>query len=230
MENSPGGGEQLYSEHSTSKGELSFSKIKTFSLQTYCFCQNEFFLLGALGKLQSARVWGPKTPACCNPKPLAVTKTCLQVENFRSRAFRVVLFGCMFVCLFGAKGFPPPLPRTRERESALHLGCWPQNTCNPQFVCPQRLEARKAVRKLKEYPVPAFTLNAKPRIVRWGTTKRSISITVVFMWAEWISAFLFLFSRPVVSDPLRPHGLQHARLPCPSLSPRACSNSCPLSR
>ena len=28
---------------------------------------------------------------------------------------------------------------------------------------------------------------------------------------------------------LRPHGLQHARLPCPSLFPRVCSNSCPLS-
>ena len=29
---------------------------------------------------------------------------------------------------------------------------------------------------------------------------------------------------------LRPHGRQHARLPCPSLSPGVCSNSCPLSR
>ena len=29
---------------------------------------------------------------------------------------------------------------------------------------------------------------------------------------------------------LRPHGLQHARLPCPSLFPGVCSNSCPLSR
>ena len=29
---------------------------------------------------------------------------------------------------------------------------------------------------------------------------------------------------------LRPPGLQHARLPCPSPSPRACSNSCPLSQ
>ena len=27
---------------------------------------------------------------------------------------------------------------------------------------------------------------------------------------------------------LQPHGLQHAKLPCPSLSPRVCSNSCPL--
>ena len=29
---------------------------------------------------------------------------------------------------------------------------------------------------------------------------------------------------------LPPHGLQHARLPCPSPSPRVCSNSCPLSK
>ena len=27
-----------------------------------------------------------------------------------------------------------------------------------------------------------------------------------------------------------PHGLQHTRLPCPSLSPRVCSNSYPLSQ
>jgi len=41
---------------------------------------------------------------------------------------------------------------------------------------------------------------------------------------------LLLFSCSVVSDSLRPHGLQHPRLPCPSLPPRVCSNSCPLSR
>ena len=32
----------------------------------------------------------------------------------------------------------------------------------------------------------------------------------------------------VVSNSLQPYGLQHARLPCPSLSPRVCSNSCLL--
>ena len=31
-----------------------------------------------------------------------------------------------------------------------------------------------------------------------------------------------------MSNSLQPHGLQHARLPCPSLSPGACANSCPL--
>ena len=39
-----------------------------------------------------------------------------------------------------------------------------------------------------------------------------------------------LFGSSVMSDSLRPHGLWHARLPCPSPSPGACSNSCPLSR
>ena len=38
-----------------------------------------------------------------------------------------------------------------------------------------------------------------------------------------------LFSCSVVSNSLRPHEQQHARLPCPLLSPRVCSNSCPLS-
>jgi len=33
-----------------------------------------------------------------------------------------------------------------------------------------------------------------------------------------------------MSDSLQPHGLQHARLPCPSPTPGACSNSCPLTQ
>ena len=38
------------------------------------------------------------------------------------------------------------------------------------------------------------------------------------------------FSRSVVSDSLRSHGLQHMRLPCPSPTPGVCSNSCPLNQ
>ena len=34
----------------------------------------------------------------------------------------------------------------------------------------------------------------------------------------------------IVSSSLRPHGLQNTRLPCPSPTPGACSNSCPLSQ
>ena len=38
------------------------------------------------------------------------------------------------------------------------------------------------------------------------------------------------FSHSVMSNSLWPHGLQHARLPCPSPTPIAYSNSCPLSQ
>ena len=38
------------------------------------------------------------------------------------------------------------------------------------------------------------------------------------------------FSHTVMSDYLWIHGLQHARLPCPSPTPKACSNSSPSSR
>ena len=59
----------------------------------------------------------------------------------------------------------------------------------------------------------------------------------------WTHAFWFLglcpchstggsvqFSHSVVSDSLQPHGLQHTRLPYPSPTPEACSNSCPSSQ
>ena len=45
-----------------------------------------------------------------------------------------------------------------------------------------------------------------------------------------IGTWLLLFSCSVMSDSLRPHGLQHARLPYPLLSPRVCSDSCPSSQ
>ena len=42
---------------------------------------------------------------------------------------------------------------------------------------------------------------------------------------DWILCSL---SCAAVANSLWPHGLQHARLPCPLPPPRACSNSCPL--
>ena len=38
-----------------------------------------------------------------------------------------------------------------------------------------------------------------------------------------------VLSQSVLSDSLWSHGLQHTRLPCPPLSPRVCSSTCPLS-
>ena len=45
-----------------------------------------------------------------------------------------------------------------------------------------------------------------------------------------IIVLLLLFNCSYVSDSLQPYGLQDARLPRPSSSPRACSNSCLLSQ
>ena len=44
------------------------------------------------------------------------------------------------------------------------------------------------------------------------------------------AAWWLLISHSAVSNSLWPHGLQHARLPCPSPSPRVCPNSCLLSQ
>ena len=43
----------------------------------------------------------------------------------------------------------------------------------------------------------------------------------------FIIYFLLFFSHSVVSGYLQPYGLWHARLLCPPLSPRVCTNSCP---
>ena len=44
------------------------------------------------------------------------------------------------------------------------------------------------------------------------------------------SSFWWWLSCSVVSNSLRPHGLQHTRIPCSLPSPGVCSNSCPLSQ
>ena len=46
----------------------------------------------------------------------------------------------------------------------------------------------------------------------------------------WGRENILLFSRSLLSNSLQPYGLKHTRLPCPSLSPRVCLISYPLSR
>ena len=64
-------------------------------------------------------------------------------------------------------------------------------------------------------------------ITRSSRRERSHRLSLSDEFCYFLS---FQFSRSVVSDSLRPHGLQHARPPCLSLCPRVCSNSCPLSQ
>ena len=57
-----------------------------------------------------------------------------------------------------------------------------------------------------------------------------MGIITTFLVQVAVTRLCFLFSRSVVSDALWPHGLRHTRLPCPSRTPGAYSNSCPLSQ
>ena len=58
--------------------------------------------------------------------------------------------------------------------------------------------------------------------IRYGTAQGKMIKMIQFISV--------LFSHSVMSDTLRPHGLQHARPPCPSPAPGVYSNSCPLSQ
>ena len=58
----------------------------------------------------------------------------------------------------------------------------------------------------------------------------SVSFTWVLMRKYFACISSVWFSCSVMSDFLQPHGLQHARPPCPSLTPRVYSKSCPLSQ
>ena len=67
----------------------------------------------------------------------------------------------------------------------------------------------------------------------WGTHWNSATLRSNNMDAE-ICKIKMVFVVQSLSfvrlDSLWPHGLQHARVPCPSPSPGFCSNSCPLSQ
>ena len=50
------------------------------------------------------------------------------------------------------------------------------------------------------------------------------------LWHMYTVEYSVQFSPSVLPNSLWSHGLQHTRLPCPSTTPRAYSNSCPLSK
>ena len=51
------------------------------------------------------------------------------------------------------------------------------------------------------------------------------SIFLIYAWVQTLCLYFSLVTQ--LCTTLRPHGLQHSRVPCPSPTPRAYSNSCP---
>ena len=64
----------------------------------------------------------------------------------------------------------------------------------------------------------------------YWSAKYSFHPSTSLSWSLLFHQSLLLFSCSVVSNSLQSHGLQHTRLHCPSPSPRARSNSGPLSQ
>ena len=62
------------------------------------------------------------------------------------------------------------------------------------------------------------------------STTHFLSTKVLFPLIDYAQFSSVQFSRSVMSNSLRPRGLQHARPPCSSPTPGVYSNPCPLSR
>ena len=71
------------------------------------------------------------------------------------------------------------------------------------------------------YSSPITKCYLTTSVANFGSWYSSLHLPII----QWLS------SHSVMANSLWPHGLKHTRrLPCPSLSPRAWSNSCPLSQ
>ena len=91
------------------------------------------------------------------------------------------------------------------------VGCMTKRIYDEASAGPEHMRIEHGWRVGSEVGMEHLSLWAKSR--RWGRVISSVQ-----------------FSHSVVSDSLWPHGLQHARPPCPSPIPRVHSNSWPLSR
>ena len=78
---------------------------------------------------------------------------------------------------------------------------------------------------------PYMTTGKTIPLTRWTFVDKVMSL-LLNMLSNLVITFLqrrsVLFSLSVMSDSWQPHGLQHARPPCPSPTPGVHSNSCPL--
>ena len=68
----------------------------------------------------------------------------------------------------------------------------------------------------------AIKLKTPPLLYKCSIVIKIIMLLIIALFS------LVQFSRSVISNSLRPHGLQHARLHCPSPSPGICPNPWPL--
>ena len=81
---------------------------------------------------------------------------------------------------------------------------------------------------MASFPVAPITQCSPERPYQWDCLEKLIQEKYICFPVELVP-FFFVVQPLSHVQPLQPHGLQHARLLCPSPSSRACLNSCSLS-
>ena len=146
-------------------------------------------------------------------------------------------YPCFIMILFWAE------PRHHVRETAIPaidcritLGCPLSFILSPVF-CTFRMHPQHI--HPSEVLLPTSESKPLSSLIRmnWSSCcsypQQSLSLIAakrIFKVIQVRSGHSVQFSRSVVSDSLRPHESQHARLPCPSPTPGVHSDSCPSSR
>ena len=125
---------------------------------------------------------------------------------------------------------PPPYIHTSD-YNRLNSG---KDLCNTAcYYVTRNCQSKLSVcAHLNEY-VKAQSVNLPQHYPHLPTPNLITPVPVPLLaWPTSYSSFCpsVQFSHSVISDSFLPHGPQHAVLPCPPPTPRACSNSCPSSQ
>ena len=141
-----------------------------------------------------------------------------------SRPEKLVAFGYQ-------SGWPFPSPGDfpnqgiEPRSPALQVDSWP---AEPQG---KPKNSGVGILYLLQWIFPTWEsnwglLHCRQNLYHWAIRLMDCSLRVIYFIPENIQ----FNSVSVMSNSLWPHGLQHARHPCPSPTPRVYTNSCPLSQ
>ena len=144
-----------------------------------------------------------------------------------SGAFGIFSLFCLLLCLLTHTPKPQPLGTGTELSLGNSFGevggnSFPALPSEGETMgsCPGKL----CVRTWQDLG-RSFTA-----VVQVAKDQCMCRVCTAFVWPQVVSwwAFVVIVQLPSCVS-LRPHGLQHSRLPCPSSSPGVSSNPCPLS-
>ena len=122
-----------------------------------------------------------------------------------------------------------PSIRVFSNESALHIR-WPKDWSFSFSINPSNEHSGLIFFRTDWLDLLAVQGILKSLLQHHSSKASILQCSAFFIVQLSTSIHSVQFSCSAMSNSLQPHGLQHTRLPCPSLSPSVCSNSCTLSQ